>query len=323
MFFCFNPSGTGSDQIMPSILLNSIFPIFSLIFLGYILKEKKVIDQAFSNSANQIIFNIAIPAMLLNEIGRVSFWDNFNLRAVGCALGAIAIIVFTSMAAVRMLSVRESRRGTFLQSTYHSNIGYMAYAIGFYALGESSFARMAILSSFLLVGQNIISVWVLTSYNPELRLNGQKGLILRNIIKNPIILSLAGAIVYSASGLKIPLPLQKGLDMLGGMALPTGLMLIGSTLSFGAMKSMLKEIVSIGMLKLFALPLVGYFLMLATQVPEPLVLPGVILLASPPATMSYVLAKELGGDAELAATSISVFTLASAVPYTAIIALLA
>jgi hypothetical protein len=200
----------------------------------------------------------------------------------------------------------------------------MAYAIGYYAIGESSFTRMAILSSFLMAGQNLLSVWALTSCDPEARVNGRKWwLVVRNIVQNPIVLTLGVSILLAALGLKIPGPLSKGLDILSGMALPTALLLIGASLSFGAMKSMVAEIVAIGTFKLLALPLVGYSLMLVSKVPGPLILPGVILLASPPATISYVMATELGGDPELAAATVSVFTLASALSYTMILSFLA
>lgn len=307
---------------MLNILFNSILPIFSIILVGYILRKRNVITEGFARPANQIVFNIGIPAMLLNEIAQAPFNENFNFRAVICSLSALCIVLLASMVIIRVLSVQESRRGTFLQSSFHGNIGYMAYAIAYYALGEASFARMAILSSFLMVGQNLLAVWALTSHNPEVRLNGGKWTVFRNIIQNPIIVTVALGIVYSALGFKIPLPLKKGLDIMSGMALPTGLLLIGSSLSFGTLKSMITEISTIGTLKLLVLPLTGYFLMVAVNVPQPLILPGVILLASPPATISYVMAIELGGDPELAATSVSVFTLASAVSYTLILSFL-
>jgi hypothetical protein len=310
-------------EIMFSVLLNTILPIFSIIFVGYILRQKKVIDDAFTRPANQIVFNIGIPAMLLNEIAQAPFRENFDLLTVICSLASLGIVLLISLVMMRMLSVRESRRGTFLQASFHGNIGYLAYAIAYYALGEVNFARMAILSSFIMVGQNLLAVWALTSYSEEVRANGQKWQVLKNIVQNPIIVTVAAGIVYSALGFKIPGPLKKGLDILSGMALPTGLILIGSSLSFGALRSMLVEIVSIGTLKLMALPLIGYGLMVAARVPDPLILPGVILLGSPPATISYVMAMEMGGDPMLAATSVSVFTLASAVSYTIILSFLA
>ena len=309
---------------MLNIIFNAILPIFSIIMLGFILKWRNVIDAAFARKANLIVFNIGIPAMLLSAIVRAPFSENFNLRAVVCTLVSLCIVLLLSMSAVRALSIRADRRGTFLQNSIHGNIGYMAYAIAYYAVGESSFARMAILSTFLMIGQNLLSVWALTSCGPEARVNGRKWwLVVRNIVQNPIVLTLGVSILLAALGLKIPGPLSKGLDILSGMALPTALLLIGASLSFGAMKSMVAEIVAIGTFKLLALPLVGYSLMLVSKVPGPLILPGVILLASPPATISYVMATELGGDPELAAATVSVFTLASALSYTMILSFLA
>lgn len=309
-------------HILANTLLNTILPIFSIILVGYVLKKKKIIDSSFVRPANQIVFNIGIPAMLLNEIAHAPFRENFNLSAVICSLGALVVVVLISQAVIRLFSVDEDRRGTFLQSSFHGNIGYMAYAIAYYALGEVNFARMAILSSFLMVGQNLLAVWALTNYSSEVRINGRKGLILKNIVQNPIIVTVAAGIIYSACGLTIPGPVKKGLDILSGMALPTALILIGSSLSFGALRTMLMEIASIGTLKLLGLPLIGYALMALSNVPDGIILPGVIMLASPPATITYVMATELGGDPELAATSVSVFTLASAVSYTLILTFL-
>jgi len=308
---------------MFNILLYTILPIFSIIFLGYALKEKKIINSGFAIPANQIVFNIGIPAMLLNEITQAPFRENFNMEAVLCSVGSLVIVLLISLVAIRVLSIKDARRGTFIQSSFHGNIGYLAYAIAYYALGDSAFARMAILGSFILIGQNVLAVWAVTVYSQEVRDGGGgKVLVFKNIVQNPIIMAVAFGIVYSALGFSIPGPVRKAMDILSGMALPTALLLIGASLSFGAVRSMVLELVSIGMLKLLALPFIGYFLMLACKVPDPLVMPGVILLASPPATITYVMATEYGGDPEMAAACVSVFTLASAISYTVILSTL-
>ncbi len=196
----------------------------------------------------------------------------------------------------------------------------MSYAIAYYALGESHFARMAILGSFLMLAQNILAVWALASFSNNPPGDTQKWLFWKLIFQNPIILAVAAAIGYSALAFPLPIPVKKGLEILSGMAFPTALLLIGASLSFGAFRLMIKEIVGIGLLKMVALPLLGYALMSWRHLPADLVLPGIILLAAPPATVTYVMATELGGDPELAATSISIHTLLSAFTYTMILA---
>ena len=308
---------------MFNVLINTILPIFSIIFLGYFLKIKEIIGSDYSRTANQIVFNVAIPAMLLSEIAQAPFRANFNLRAVICTLGALCAVVLISLALLHLLKVPDSRKGTFLHSSFHGNIGYMSYAIAYYALGSDHFPRMAILSSFIMLGQNLLAVWALTTFNTEPRREAQGHQLLKHMLRNPIIVTVLLGITYSAMGFSIPHPFQKGLDILAGMAFPTALLLIGASLSFGSFRLMVREIMGIGMMKLICLPLLGYAFMVLAQVPQPLILPGIILLAAPPATITYIMAMELGGHPELAATSISIFTLLSAFTYSVILAILA
>ena len=72
----------------------------------------------------------------------------------------------------------------------------------------------------------------------------------------------------------------------------------------------------ISILKLMLLPALGltFFHFLGLDGVE--YLPALILLASPTATVSYVMASEMAGDADLATAAISVTTLVSAVTFT-------
>lgn len=304
---------------MLHVLINTIFPIFSIILLGYFLSFRQIISTEFARPANQIVFNVAIPAMLLNEISQAPFRENFNSAAVLCCLAALGGISLLAILLAKVLKVPKANRGTFVQSSLHGNIGYMSYAIAYYTLGETHFARMAILSSFVMLAQNLLAVWALTAHHPGAGTVGRMWGTLRHIFRNPIIVTVALGIVYSALGFSIPGPVQRGLNILSGMAFPTALLLIGASLSFGAARVMVREVMGIGLLKLLGLPFLGYVLMKSAGVPDALILVGMIILASPPATVTYVMAAEMGGNPELAATSVSIHTLLSAFSYSLII----
>ncbi len=305
---------------MFNILVNTTLPIFSIILLGLILKRRNFIDAPFIKTANQLVYKVAIPVTIFREIGEASFRANFNLAAVFGTLAAMMMVVVVSILTSRLAKISHNRRGTFLHSSFHGNIAYMAFAVAFYSLGESHFASMAILSGFVILGQNLLAVWVLSVYG-TLNTSGEGGgSLFKRVVSNPIIISVVLGIAFSLSGMSMPVTVRKGLDILSGMAFPTALLLIGASLSFGAFRVMKKELAGIGFFKLMALPLLGYLFMALFQVPQSLVLPGLILLAAPPATITYVMAVEMGGHPELAATSISVLTLLSAVSYSLILA---
>lgn len=307
---------------MLDVLTSSIFPIFSIILLGYLLKVRGIISPEFVRPANQLVFYVAIPAILFNAITQAPLKANLDVIAGFCLLGALGSVFFISLFLSRVLKISDDRRGTFLQSSFHGNIGYMAYAIAYYALGGQSFAQTAILSSFILVGQNFAAVWALTATNQTSGFHGSRWSTLKHTVQNPVILAVVAALTYSVTGLPVPKGIRQSLTIISGMAVPTALLLIGASLSFGAFRSMGKEIIGIGSLKLVCLPLIGYFLMTAAGVPKHLLLPGIILLASPPATVTYVMAIELGGNPELAAASISILTMFSALTYSVYISAL-
>ncbi len=305
---------------MYAIVAHTIFPIFSIIILGMVLKKRNFIDQPFMKTANQLVYKVAIPVKIFQEIAEVSLVAHFDLYAVFGALGAMVGVTVLSYLVCLMMKMPTGRRGTFIHSSFHGNIAYMAYAIAYFALGDAHFARMAILSGFVILGQNILAVWIVSAYGAPDAEGRHPGTLARRIAANPIILSVLLGIASSLLGTGLPLTVKKALDIVSGMAFPLALLLIGASLSFGAFRAMIREVVGIGVLKLLILPLVGYLFMLALQVPESIILPGLILLAAPPATITYVMAMEMGGQPELAASSISILTLLSALSYSLILA---
>lgn len=109
--------------------------------------------------------------------------------------------------------------------------------------------------------------------------------------------------------------LGRCLDVLGDLALPMALLIIGASLSFNMAQSRLMTILSASAMKLILLPGIGYRMHRICDLAAAY-LTGIILLASPTATVSYVMAKEMKGDSELAVATISVSTLLSAVTFT-------
>jgi predicted permease len=69
-------------------------------------------------------------------------------------------------------------------------------------------------------------------------------------------------------------------------------------------------------LKLILLPALGLIAYRVAGAAATEYIPGLILLASPTATVTYVMAREMKGDAEFAVAAISASTLLSAITFT-------
>jgi predicted permease len=99
------------------------------------------------------------------------------------------------------------------------------------------------------------------------------------------------------------------------MALPLALLVIGASLSFELVRSKLHLIVPSALLKLILLPGLGLVAFMILDLAADEYLPGFILLATPSATVSYVMAMEMNGAPEQASAAVSLSTLFSAITY--------
>jgi predicted permease len=99
------------------------------------------------------------------------------------------------------------------------------------------------------------------------------------------------------------------------MALPLALLVIGASLSLSLIRSYLGLALGSGFLKLLVLPLTGLLIYRWFGLPSEQFLPGLIFLASPTATVTYVMACEMGGSPEQASAAVSMNTLISSLTF--------
>jgi predicted permease len=272
-------------------------------------------QEGFVKPANRLVYFVAIPAMIFREIAEAALADHFRLVLVAATLSPILIISLVGLATVRGIKLQRKQVGTFLQCSFHGNLGYIGLAVAFYFLGNDGLTRASILAGFVMLLQNFLAVVALSRFNSNPEQKTSILSLLRRILLNPVIVSAMAGMAFSLSGLSLPVILDRSLKILSGMALPLALLVIGTSLSFAQMRQQLRMTLVIGVFKLMLLPALGLALFYFMGFDRVEYLPALILLASPTATVTYVMASEMAGDADLATAAISVTTLASAVTF--------
>jgi len=293
-------------------IIATIIPIFSLVALGSIARHRGFLPETFMGPANRLVYYLAIPAMIFRAISKASLTQQFNAVVLGLTLAAIIGLFAACWAASRLLRLPATVRGTFIQSSFHGNLGYIGLAVAFYYLGGDGLARASILAAFVMILQNLLAVVVLQSHRPNKVAGGRWRAFIGKIAANPVIGSAFAAILFSVTGLPMPMVLDRSLQILSGLALPMALLIIGGSLSMNLMHRRLTAVAGACFLKLMLLPALGLGLFHAAGQAPADYLPAIILLASPTATIAYVMAREMEGDAEFAVAAISATTLFSA-----------
>jgi len=297
-------------------IISTIIPIFAVIILGWLASVRGFIPSEFLGPANRLVYYIAIPAMIFRSISRSSFTSQFDIKVLAISLLSILVIFGFAWCAGLIARIRYEQMSAFVQDSFHGNLGYIGLAVAYYFLGTGGLARASIIAGFMMILQNLLGVTILALYSGDKSVKEGKWQIALRIMRNPIILSVIAGMIFSISEIPMPLIINRSLDILSGLALPMALLIIGGSLSFKLMRLNMLPVLSTGIIKLVLLPGLGFLLFSLSGLVPVDYLPGLILLASPTATVTYVMAKEMNGDTDFAVAAISTSTLMSAVTFT-------
>jgi hypothetical protein len=296
-------------------IVTTIIPIFAIIILGFFAHSIGFIQAQFLGPANRLVYYMAIPAMIFRSISKASFKSQFNIKVVVITCIAVLTVFGFSWLFSFIIKIKKKRKGSFIQSSFHGNLGYIGLAVAYYYLGDKGFVRAGIIAGFIMILQNFLAVVTLQSCSADISTKKNRLNLIWKILGNPVILSAMAGILFSAAGIPIPLVIKRILDIISGLALPMALLLIGASLSLRSVRVNLLPALGSSMIKLILLPGIGFALYLFLNTGLRNFVPALILLASPTATITYVMAKELGGDTDFSVTAISISTILSAITF--------
>jgi hypothetical protein len=301
----------------------TIVPIFAIIILGWVARKRGFITREFLEPANRLVFHLSIPAMIFNAIARADFHKEFDVLVLALTLLSAATIYFLAELLARLTNMAPARAGAFVQSSGHGNQGYIGLPVAFYYLGEIGLAKASIVCGFLMILQNILSVVALQLHGASTKGLQSPRVLAGKLLGNPVILGAMAGIAVSALAIPIPRVIGRGLEILGGLAPPMALLLIGASLSLELVRKYFRPTMGAVTMKLVVLPALGLLLFHLFHLDSIDYLPALILLASPTATVAYVMSREMRGDADFAVATISASTLFSSLFIMAWLALVA
>ena len=293
------------------IVLNSLFPIFTLLLLGWFLKRQGLTDADFLQAADRLIYYIFFPIMLFWKIGGASLeqgiaWD-FCIASL-CTLFAMFVL---STVVIKLFHISNFQAGSFSQSCYRFNT-YIGVAVILNSLGAEGIKYFGIMIGFAIPIINAFAVSTLIWFSGRDVAPGKRlGILLKALVGNPLILGCLAGILYAQTVGGFPVFINNSLSLISMVALPLALISIGGSLSFAGVKGNLGVSLLAATLKLLILPVIGYFfysLFGVTGIPFKV---GMIFLTLPASTAIYVLSSQMNSDTELASSAIVISTLLS------------
>lgn len=285
-------------------------PVFSMLFLGVALKRLGLIDAAFINTASALVFRGTLPTLLFLGIVQADLRTAlqpalllyFVLATLGCFLLAWGWAI---------LRCPQADRGIYTQGAFRGNNGIIGLALATSMYGDYGLSVGAVLGGVVILSYNTLSAIVLAIYSPEAKTDAWS--LTKNILSNPLIIGVLAAIPFAAWQISLPAWLLTSGEYFAQMSLPLALICIGGTLTLESLRESSGMAISSSLMKVLWLPLVatlGAWLWGFRDADLAILF---LYFASPTAAASFVMAKAVGGNHQLAAAIIVLTTLATVV----------
>ncbi len=293
-------------------IFESILPIFLLIVAGNLLRRTPVIDDTAWPGLEQICYWFLYPVLLFTTILNADFTGLQLDRMMAALVLAVALMGLVTIALWPALRARKLVSPAEFSSIFQTSVrwnGFMALAVAEKLFAPEGMAVVALVMAVMIIPINVESVVVVTRFADSA---ASWSRIARSIATNPLILATLAALVTRFAAGELYAPLDLALDLVGRAALGMGLLAIGAGLRPGDLASLRSAVWLPVVLKLgfFPVLLISLALLFGVRGNELLYL--ALCAAVPTAMNGYLLARQLGGDAELYA---AVTTLQTAVSF--------
>jgi len=296
--------------------LFQIVPVFALVGLGSFLRWTGFLKEGAVHSLSRLVFYVLLPPFLFLGIAQTRLADSFEPALILWSLAGVALfstVVFLATAGW----LGPSQRGVLTQGASRSNLAFVGLAILINLYGETVLGKAAVFIAFQAFWINLLVVLflLLPHYSPRDPSNWRR--IATSLAWNPIVLGCALGLAFSASALELPETCRQILKDLSAPTLPLALLAVGASLEPSPARRQIGLVLLASFLKLVLLPALIWFFLVRAGVPASSMAMAVILLGSPTAVTSFVMARELEGDEKLASaivvttTALSPLTLAA------------
>ncbi|MEJ0076490.1 MAG: AEC family transporter [Alphaproteobacteria bacterium] len=280
----------------------ALVPVFLLIATGFALRRWLIREDAHWVGLEHILYYVMFPALLVESLSRADL-SKVPVLAVGGTLLAAVLLMSALCLALRPLLARHLGTGgpaftsLFQGATRWQTFVALAVAGNLYGDLGLALASVAMVAMIPLL--NALAVWVLARYATPARPDWRSVALV--IVQNPFIWACGIGLALNPLAAWIPGPAHAFVDALGRSSLALGLLIVGAGLRVGELIHPNATMFLACALKLILMPA------LAIAIGAALGLSGINLAvvaccASVPASSnSYVLARQMGGDAPLMA----------------------
>lgn len=289
-------------------IINQILVLFIVLFLGYFIRKRNIIDEHSSKKISSLVVNVTAPFLIIGSMTRKT---NLGSKEI-LGILSISVIVYICMFLMtfivpKLLRVEKNNLGVYKFMIMFSNVGFMGFPVV-----SSIFGQEAIFYASIYNLPFYGLVYTLGIYFVSMNNKDRMKFQFKKMLNPGVCAVLIGLFIFSFK-LTLPYAVTETIKMMGGLTTPLSMIVIGSSLANVQIKNIFSNVrlYIYSFLKLFVFPVIIFIIIRNFGFNEIMTGVPVIIMGMPVAANAVILSKEYGGNDNLAAEGVFISTMLS------------
>ena len=299
---------------MLNVVISSVIILFILIFLGFFIGKRGIINKEYTPDLSRFVIEITMPVTVFCSIiaqDRVGILNEIWQMMLMAAIFHVATMCI-GLLVVKIGRIPEHERGIWVFNFMFSNNGFMGLPLALAIFGPDGLFMMAIcnvISNLLIFS---VGLKLVTKYYPV-----KEKINIRKMFVNNINIAVVLGFVFYLGQIQVPDVAVRLLDYISNITAGFSMIVVGLSLSRMQIRGVFanKKLFVMTALRLVAIPLlcIGVFRLLPIQIPELLYMILILTAALPSASSQTMLAEQYGTNVADAGRSVFLTTLFSVI----------
>jgi hypothetical protein len=282
-----------------STVLSITLPIYLLMLLGWAAARRGLFAGDDLRLLGRFVVQIALPALLFKAVGSRPLGEVFQVGyLVALSLGSLTVF----MAVWWWARLVRGRDGAWAavqaMGSSFSNTGYIGYPIALQFLGPVAGVALAL----NMLVENLLMLPLVLALAQRGSGGGGWRAVARPLLRNPMVGAIVLGAAVAATGLTLPAPLWRAIDLLALASTGVALFVVGGTLAGLGLRGRVGPVAEVATAKLLLHPLAVWAVFLvAPATPPELQRAGVLMAAMPMLGIYPLIAQRYGLEGPAAA----------------------
>lgn len=211
-------------------VLEGFATIAVIVAVGWLLADRRVLDDSAQVNLSRLAFYVASPALLLTVMQRTPLGAVLSANLLTSLLSfAVVVCTYLLLARFRWAGGTLGSRLIGSLSSAYVNAGNLGIPIALYVLGDVAWVAPTLLMQLLVVTPVCMALFDSDARGERPTLGRSLG----RMFRNPITLGAVAGLLLAVLGVHLPRFLAAPIDLLGAMAVPSMLVAFGISLRRG------------------------------------------------------------------------------------------